>query len=297
MILPKLVIYLDMDGTMIGDVEELIKEEELESYMSDNDVVGDKRTNMGTYFKSGLVRPYLKFFLQNIKYHYGNQIEFFIYTAAEDNWAHKIIPKIEKQLEFAVTRPLFTRKDCNNYQKSLEHIRPRTITALVAKYMKIYSRKSMTKDKREALKTQLTNHFTVLLKKDKRSLLIDNTPGVLKESERMVLCPTYDFLYPIDYVQKYVTPQNVKDKNKMSVVKVLQSILFPRTPFDNPMFFYKRYHKDLRKTFKKALKINTTSIEDRYWEKMCYKILYNDKLIRDDKMSSIKDIIQIMRQV
>lgn len=91
-----LVVVLDLDGTIIGDITPQIV-----SWEICNDI---KSSGGGNFYKpkdlyaklqGGIIRPYFAEFIKSLKKNIPN-IEFFIFTASEKKWAMNIIGYIEK---------------------------------------------------------------------------------------------------------------------------------------------------------------------------------------------------------
>ncbi|QOI90287.1 hypothetical protein QKU58_gp044 [Pyramimonas orientalis virus] len=173
------VFLLDLDGTLQGDVTPQLNEYDIISKMnhllSINKYPLDRMVNydineLAKDIKAGLIRPFVKEALLVMKRKHPN-IEFFIYTASADNWAHFLIPKILLILfgkEEVINKPFFTRSHCMaDGSKSIRNVLPIIIDTLKHKYPK-----------------STFNH----------TYLVDNNI-VLKPSEmhKLVYCPTYNF--------------------------------------------------------------------------------------------------------
>jgi hypothetical protein len=172
-----LVIVLDMDGTIIGDIRPQLQLVELHKSLK----AQDKKVNVlnikdfQSRLRSGIVRPYFSKFVKKLKEHNTN-VEFFVYTASEKKWAHFLVPQIEKAAGVKFNRPIFTRDDCtSDYKKTVSNIMGGIFKSLKKRY-------------------------GVLKKKDMedRIVIVDNTSEVFDQNNQRFLihCPTYDFKYP-----------------------------------------------------------------------------------------------------
>lgn len=163
-----IVLLIDMDGTIIGDASPLACIHEL-----------GRRSSLDPYpFEQSLIRPHLESFLQYLYKEYD--CECFIYTAADDNWAAKVINRIEKQITFKFNRPILSRKDCllvnNVYRKSINHVSPK-------------------------IKSVLKKRQKLLI--DTNIVLIDNNDVLLPISDfRQIICPTYEARVNMDVLKK-----------------------------------------------------------------------------------------------
>jgi hypothetical protein len=171
-----LVVMLDLDGTIIGDIRPQITTYDISNQIKSHG--GAKLKYNFTDYKmklnGGIIRPFFGEFISRLKKEVPH-IEFFIYTASEKKWASHIISHIEKACSIKINRPLFTRKDCivkgDNLLKSLAKIKPQVLRALKKKYGVV----------------DLTN----------RILVIDNSPVFIEEDKPYhILCKTYNFVYP-----------------------------------------------------------------------------------------------------
>lgn len=173
-----IVILLDFDGTIVGDVQWMSFEQSL--IQSVDSGCRNAPRFMMSDLKSGVIRPHFKQFVENVKRDIP-QVEFFIYTASTSNWANIIIPRVEKILGISFNRPLFTRDQCaykdGRYLKSITSIMPTIVKKLSKKYTPV----------------KINGMHGIC-----SAFLIDNTPGVLLENTHLVKCPTYNFQHPLD---------------------------------------------------------------------------------------------------
>ena len=188
-----LIIIIDLDGTIIGDITPQLIAYEISRELKFMHKFSTK--DFQYKLQHGIIRPGFKSFIKNVKRSQPN-IEFFIYTASEKTWANFVIKQIETALHIKFNRPIFNRDDCilddshNEYQKCIKQITPRLFTSVHKKYP--------------------------ILKKDdllKRVLIIDNNSVYrMSDEPSLVLCSTYDYKHPEnmilyltrhDYEQQY----------------------------------------------------------------------------------------------
>ena len=97
-----IVILLDLDNTIQGDISHQLQEYNLLELMRNNvpgcSKLRQNKKDVMNDMRKGLLRPYFKRFIIKMKQRFPN-VEFFVYTASESNWAHYIIKIIEQTLE------------------------------------------------------------------------------------------------------------------------------------------------------------------------------------------------------
>jgi hypothetical protein len=258
-----LVVLIDFDGTIIGDVEWILKEYQLirehNCYMKRNG-----QTNKVTKYSipllqsslsHGLIRPYLRTFLTRIKKKHPH-VEFFVYTASTQDWAEFIVPKVETVLGFKFNRPLLTRKHCLydtatlTHKKSLDLVLP-------------------------AIKRSIGKHYNLQKPSDiDKVFLIDNTPSVLLQTSHQVTCSTYDYKCPVD-VCRQLAPFSYHP----SLFHELQSLLggqVANAPPPSREQTMCRYYKLLGTEYEKASKVNPMYAKDRFWKRMTRLFLSTD---------------------
>ncbi len=186
-----LVLLIDMDGTIIGDATPLACQHELEC-----NVKSTSKRGLETYpFQSSLVRPHIESFLKYVTSECNCVC--FVYTAAELQWASKVIACFEKEVGVKFCRPIFARKDCtlvgNVYRKSIQHISPKLRAVLKKRNQRLL---------------------------EQNVVLIDNNDVLLPDSDyRRILCPTYDARVPMD-VLKRLEMQEIRG-NVHAVARIL----------------------------------------------------------------------------
>ena len=175
-----LVIILDIDGTVIGNISPQICLYDLKNA---HVKINYSYKELFDRFDKGLLRPYFDTFIKNTQRRLPN-VEFFIYTAADNSWGTFIANAIEKHCNIHFNRPILTRKHCfltnNSILKSLKHITPMIKRTLQKKYGK---------------NLDLTN----------RILMIDNSRVFQStEHQHVLLCPSYNISIP-ENLPAYIT--------------------------------------------------------------------------------------------
>lgn len=243
-----LVIFLDIDGTIIGDILPQVCEWEiLENY--DRAKIPAFRQNLVEMLQCGILRENLADFLTMMKKTHDH-IEFFIYTASDMKWAQFLVPCIEKAIGFQFNRPIFSRKHCISktaeYKKSLSSVLPFVTKRLSPKY-KLMNTKSMR------------NRVAIV---DNNNVLVNG------EMHRCIKCPTYDYTYHYDILARLSL--KVLGSHYGEIASILsRHQLFPE--------FYVSSNNHM--TF--------TTFRVKYYEALCGAIMssakQNKKAVRQDK--------------
>lgn len=265
-----IVLLLDMDETLIGDITPQLTEYCIAKDINQRIKLQQQRgskTPTVKYSQVGLqnelanyvIRPHLKKFLRNMS-RYAN-VELFVYTASEDNWAKFLLGNIEKALKFKFNRPFLTRSNLHSKgYKSIERVRPLVFRSLKRKYN--------LKDSSQV----------------KYITLIDNTRGILLESKYQIKCPSFSYIHQIDYLR------NIPQKILIQYYPIIEKHL-GLTHSGNLYQFYANYHNYLRSAYKNAFNTNKKEINDNYWYKFskAFKVSLLNK--------SFADIINTLRGV
>ena len=240
-----LVVVLDLDGTIIGDIRHQITTYDIHTKIKSNG--GKMQYNFGDYkskLKGGIVRPFFCEFVRRLKQEIPS-IEFFVYTASEQKWAVHIINQVEKTCSVKFNRPLFTRKDCiisnSSFTKSLAKIKPQITRALKRKYGSV----------------NLEN----------RILVIDNTDVFVKEDQPyQILCETYNFEYP----ENIGAIVNHADYTKYHHIinKVLAEHLGIFLTGPNYLNFQNRFYRYYSSILGKAIPTNNEFTKDTFYKNL-----------------------------
>lgn len=176
------VFILDIDGTMIGDCSYQSQQYSMLLALKKMGYRVPQATVCSRAYSPDqhLVRPGLAHFFHAMRRMYNNNVYFFVYTASQKDWAHQEIAWIEKLHGIRFQRPIFSRPDCvvdgaGNYRKSLQKILPRIMRSLGKKHGRTLTRQEQA---------YITNN---------QLLIIDNNAVFLDRSDRLLLCPDYNF--------------------------------------------------------------------------------------------------------
>lgn len=127
------VVFLDLDGTLVGDVKYVLCMWEFANKLGRGRSMNAVKADIAKILKLGLLRPNLTEFVTQA----SPRCQFFIYTASERKWAECLVSCIEKVINFKFHRPLFCRENClielgekGSIKKSLNHVMPRALKTL-----------------------------------------------------------------------------------------------------------------------------------------------------------------------
>lgn len=193
---PNLILCIDMDGNMIGDIKCQVCEWELVRLLEPTRI-RLFRENLKTQLQhSLLIRPGLKHFLTTFAY--GDQAELFVYTASDQKWASFLVPILEDVLGIRFHRPILSRSHCYMIQSTGSIL------------------KSLVKVANPILKT-LRRKYPGITREEivRRTVLVDNS-YVLVQSERhrMIKSWSYNYAYQTDVLRLLsdaVIAQNIKE--------------------------------------------------------------------------------------
>lgn len=241
-----LIIVIDLDGTIIGDITpqimtfDLVKNFKLAGYKLTHDIA-DLRSKL----KSGLVRPYFETFINSLSQFIP--VEFFIYTASEKTWAELVIKNIEASYNIKFNRPIFARQYCiynekeREYKKSLSLIRPSIIRFLKKKYHVSFTKQDLQKN----------------------FMIVDNTNVYhSNDQKKLLLCPTYNYRVP-ENVITYIKEEQYR-KHYMLINNTLNRYL-PLSHSSNYITFQKDFYKYYLSFLETQLSNNTRYSQDRFW--------------------------------
>ena len=190
-----------MDNTMVGSSEAQVCRYEIAKFSKQKHDVKKLMADLD----NGLLRPYFESFVKFITTKHNN-VELYVFTAAETKWAHVMINAIERQLNIKFNRPIFPREYCTNENGVLKKN--------IAKLMPIIYRKLKSK-------YRLT-HISQL---KKQIVLIDNSMVIgANDAHRFVMCPSYYHSVPCNVLEGI--PENVIRDHMSTVVTVLQKYGF-----------------------------------------------------------------------
>ena len=222
---PSLNLVLDIDGTLIGDISLFtISYNVIKALPKNTRILNRLKTNIIYALKNGLMRPHLPQFLKSAKKQYN--LKLYIYTASSYDWAHFLVPCLEKALGVKFQRPLYTRNECTSYTmlKNLEYV---------------------------------TKHAG-----DKIPMvMIDNNKTLYRnvDKSRLIKCPTYNFRYYYNPISVFTYSEIVSNfKTIMKVLKDLNIFIKAKTAED----LY-RYCQDV--TMDYFMKMPLSDVSDKFF--------------------------------
>lgn len=268
-----LVVLIDLDGTIQGNVIPQIKEKDVIDIINGSTKAQHKGKGPSVHynerylfedFRKGLLRPHFSESLLEIKKRHPN-VEFFVYTASSDEWANFLLPKIVRMCfgnKKIVNRPFLTRSDCiaDGY-KSLKKVHPIIKKSLQHKYPE----------------AKITNVY-----------LIDNN-YVLKndEANRLVHCPTYNMTIlncPMRAFSKSVLESNYHKLAEILFHKKVKS-------FSD---FVKLYYDRSFKEYVAVEESNKKYKNDKYWLKVKGIFMAQPPLKTQQDMDNVMKKLQLL---
>lgn len=249
-----LIIVIDLDGTIIGDISPQITTYEIMKEVKRNGGnISYKGKDFPDKLKAGIIRPHFQSFINTLNSKVTN-IEFYVYTASEKTWANHMIKNIEKTLNIKINRPIFTRTNCfffqNEYKKSLKNIKKPIFNSLKKKYIHLKNENDL----------------------NNRILVIDNMDVYqTNEKHKHILCDTYDYKYP-ENIGGILTVDEY-NKNWQVISKILNKhygLEITDDYIDFQMKYYKWYISYLERTSVSNIKFK----EDRFFKYLKKIMLY-----------------------
>ena len=113
-------LFIDIDGTLVGDVSKFIFEYEI-LFKYEKAKLPAFRKHLIHHLENKLLRPDFSTFVTYIQQSYED-VKLFIYTASEDKWAKFLVNCIETMTKVKFQRPLYTRKDCHKVYGSTKNV-------------------------------------------------------------------------------------------------------------------------------------------------------------------------------
>ena len=233
-------LLIDLDGTIIGNIGPQVREYEFVRFLNRNITNGKKEryhtSLLHEDMQRGLVRPGFAEAMHAIKRKHP-EVQIYVYTASSHDWAHFVIPRIEKLLFGGpfFNRPLLTRNHCdpNTFQKSVSKVAP-------------------------------------LLGNDHFTFLVDNNPTLsARESSQLVLCPSYEYTVVVDPLRS-ISARNVRLYHK--IISNFLSDVNARNEFEAREFVFRKlsiHHNNTRSA-------NAAASEDTYWTRFASALASRD---------------------
>lgn len=261
-----LVFFIDIDGTLIGDVTPQVCEWEIVEAIDKSKITGF-RNSLVDVLVNGLLRPQIADFIIGMKQRYDH-VEFYVFTASDVRWANFVVPCIEKAIGFKFNRPIFTRENCIDQKKSLDCIIPKVVRGLKKKYPKISMRMLRS-----------------------RVALIDNNDVLVPcESHRCIRAPTYSFIYYNDVLSKLSLADIERGYITIATIMYKYGLIDSKVVHD-PIKMRASYYTCLGK---KVHEEKNQHSKDYYWTKL-FRIL-QALHFEDLKSSTIKKINKAIKR-
>jgi hypothetical protein len=210
------IIIFDIDKTIIGNIDIVVKERALLEYIYNvckKKGVSTKCPSMDLIdiqdvLKDELLRPNVSDFINFCDKKFRNVgaagVEVFFYTNSGYAWTNDFIGKnLEKALKIKINRPFFTRENSMNetMKKSLANIYPTIIGTLAKRYPSL--------NDGDVAEYVLNN----------RTIFIDDIKdNIFAYTNRQLVCPAYNYTPYYDIYEKCITkykmsPQIFDDKD------------------------------------------------------------------------------------
>jgi hypothetical protein len=205
------IIIFDIDKTIIGSIDIVVKERALLEYIYNvckKKGVSAKCPSMDLIdiqdvLKEELLRPNVSDFINFCDKKFRNA-EIFFYTNSGYAWTNDFIGKnLEKALKIKINRPFFTRENSMNetMKKSLANIYPTIISTLAKRYPSL--------NDGDVAEYVLNN----------RTVFIDDIKdNIFAYTNRQLVCPAYNYTPYYDIYERCITkykmsPQIFDDKD------------------------------------------------------------------------------------
>ena len=288
--LPFIIIF-DIDQTIIGDITMQSIENNLLEYIYN--ICKKKGINtkcqyidldMQYELKNGLLRPYVREFIETCNEKFKN-VEVFFYTNSTYKWTNKILGKnIEKALNIKVNRPFFTKENSmsQDIKKSLANVYPLIIKSLIKKY-------PLMKDQRNT--EYILNNRTIFID--------DIKDNIISYTNRQLVCSAYNYFSYYDIYEKLINKYNMNPEifNDKDILKYME---------DNNIYIYNKngsaFQKDkdyirLAHMYKKKHSQLSSELYkniDTYFKDLILKL--SKKTIKSDCLTdkNIKDINKLL---
>lgn len=270
-----LIICLDLDHTMIGDIKCQVCEWELIQKFEPSKM-RLFRENLKTQLQQSiLIRPGLKHFLVTLT---AGQTEFFVYTASDKRWAQFFVPILEDVLGIRFNRPILTRAHCihvppnNALQKSLVHVETPITSVLRKKY------------KHGNGGVPIDRAFV-----SKHILLVDNMYVLpANERHRMIKTWSYNYTYETDVLR--LLSESTILQHLRDILKILRRYrvhVFTIQPHLTYEEFRVLYYMKLAQDIQRAWDATSIALRDDFWIRLTKAMVslppearYKDKSIR-----------------
>ncbi len=248
-----LVLVLDLDGTIVGDVSPQVCEYELLEAASAPAATMKlfKADLQSQLTETALLRPRFRTFARTMTKHGA---ELFVYTASDTKWANVIVPAVEAATGVQFNRPLFTRKQCRTEDGVLR----KPVKAMLQSIFGALRRKKAGGRGPLLHAADLAGRVVFI---DNSDVMLQDAPGARQVP--LLRCPTYAFRRAYD-VLRLMPPRALERKD---VWERLQRYgMCPRSAAagETPRAAYYRHLSELVR--REASQRARCSGRDRMWE-------------------------------
>jgi len=283
------IIILDIDQTIIGKVSELSKERTVLEYIYNlckkkrlAKCIRQNNIEMQKELKNGLLRPYIKEFIQYCNSKFKN-VEIFFYTNSSYNYTNTFLAtNIKKALKVKVNKPYFTRENSmiinGKYKKSLVNIFPFIIKSLVKKYPIMKNEKNVD--------YIINNRFV---------FIDDIKENTFEYENRQIICPRYDFIYYNDIPEKLLNKYKMKPEifNNKDILEYLHDMNIPIYNKHGNIYQQNKEYIDLWKEQERKYS-EVSKVKDEFFKDLIKEM---SKKSVSNKILSDKNIIKINKRL
>lgn len=240
-------VLLDLDGTIIGDINAAVCEFEILTSYCPQKLPVFKAMLSSQLKSTSIIRPGFDTFMKALQ---KRDIDVFVYTASDTKWAKFLVPLIEQAVGVPFAKPLFTRTHCKfsngNYIKPCKAV----MASMCA---------SMKKRNRPGIQN--------VADLADRVMYVDNNDVIRRDvpyAPELVLCPTYD--YRLDHDVLRLVPENVLAVHWQGIYgKLVQYELMPRFSGVSKDTMRIAYYKSLAKALSSQRVANKVYVTDVLW--------------------------------
>lgn len=283
------IIILDIDHTIIGTINQLSKERTVLEYIYNlckkkrlAKCIRQNNIEMQKELKNGLLRPYIKEFIQYCNSKFKN-VEIFFYTNSSYNYTNTFLAtNIKKALKVKVNKPYFTRENSmiinGKYKKSLVNIFPFIIKSLVKKYPIMKNEKNVD--------YIINNRFV---------FIDDIKENTFEYENRQIICPRYDFIYYNDIPEKLLNKYKMKPEifNNKDILEYLHDMNIPIYNKHGNIYQQNKEYIDLWKEQERKYS-EVSKVKDEFFKDLIKEM---SKKSVSNKILSDKNIIKINKRL
>jgi hypothetical protein len=246
---PPLVILLDIDGTVIGDITPQVMIYDLVNRMKSHSRTPSAKgvtcpsfpvKEVREKLQDGIVRPHFHTFITEMT---KRGIELFVYTASEKKWAEFIVKQIEAAFDFKFNRPLFTRDQCHvvngEWTKRISTVLPSIVRTL---------------NKKHSVKFKVKDVVDNIIAID------NNRVYSRQDSDRLLLCPTYKYTSPENIA--YVINKRSYDAYAPAIHQSINAYMDNYKPFKNFMRFERQFYQMYVNALTESISLRETCLHD-----------------------------------